>query len=138
MRSPTATACAASAGRAPPGTAGRPTGNAAPSGVRPRPAAGVGGQAVLKATVPAAEPQPPLRRIPPHPLERRSPLLVLTVSLVLLLGVLVWFLVRFAGLRGWHALLCVLFGFSLASTPLAPYIQTGCSAIARLIAEVGF
>ncbi len=48
--------------------------------------------------------------------------MVLSVSLVLLLGVLVWFLVRFAGLRGWHALLCVLFGFYLASTPLAPYI----------------
>lgn len=60
------------------------------------------------------------------------------MSLVLLLGVLVWFLIRFAGLRGWHALLCVLFGFYLASTPLAPYIRSGCTALARLIAGVGF
>lgn len=50
---------------------------------------------------------------------------------------LVWFLVRFAGLRGWHALLCILFGFYLASTPLAPYIRTGCSALAHFIAGVG-
>ncbi|MGH3921811.1 MAG: hypothetical protein ACRDTT_02865 [Pseudonocardiaceae bacterium] len=62
--------------------------------------------------------------------------MILSVSLVLLLGVLVWFLVRFAGLRGWHALLCVLFGFFLASTPLAPYIQTGCRALARFLAGV--
>ncbi|MGH3783312.1 MAG: hypothetical protein ACRDRO_22515 [Pseudonocardiaceae bacterium] len=64
--------------------------------------------------------------------------MVLSVSLVLLLGVLVWFLVRFAGLRGWHALLCVLLGFYLASTPLAPYIQTGCRALARFLAGVEF
>jgi hypothetical protein len=81
-------------------------------------------------------------RPPPRPLtvsstERRS-LLVLSISLVLLLGVLVWFLVRFAGLRGWHALFCVLFGFYLALTPLAPYIQSGCRAVARIVAGVGF
>ena len=64
--------------------------------------------------------------------------MVLSVSLVLLLGVLVWFLVRFAGLHGWHALFCVLFGFYLASTPLAPYIQTGCRAVARIVAGIGF
>lgn len=64
--------------------------------------------------------------------------MVLSVSLVLLLGVLVWFLVRFAGLRGWHALFCVLFGFYPACTPLAPYIQTGCRAIARIVAGIGF
>ena len=64
--------------------------------------------------------------------------MVLSVSLVLLLGVLVWFLVRFAALRGWHALLCVLFGFFLASTPLAPYIRDGCRALARIVAGVEF
>lgn len=68
--------------------------------------------------------------------------MVLSVSLGLVLGVLVWFLVwflvRFTGLRGWHALFCVLFGFCLASTPLAPYIQTGCRAVARIVAGIGF
>lgn len=76
-------------------------------------------------------PRPPSRPL----IEKRSPL-VLTVSLVLLLGALVWFLVRFAALRGWHALLCILFGFYLASTPLAPYIQTGCRALARIVTGV--
>ena len=64
--------------------------------------------------------------------------MVLSISVVLLLGVLVWFLVRFAALCGWHALFCILFGFYLASTPLAPYIQTGCRAIARIVAGIGF
>jgi hypothetical protein len=64
--------------------------------------------------------------------------LVLSVSLVLLLGALVWFLVRFAALRGWHALICILFGFYLTSTPLAPYIRTGCRAVARVVAGVEF
>ncbi|HKR52649.1 MAG TPA: hypothetical protein VJT72_24330 [Pseudonocardiaceae bacterium] len=40
--------------------------------------------------------------------------MVLSVSVVLLLGVLVGFLVCFAALRGWHALLCTLFDFYLA------------------------
>jgi hypothetical protein len=79
----------------------------------------------------------PSRSLTVSSTERRS-LLVLSISLVLLLGVLVCFLVRFAGLRGWHALFCVLFGFYLASTPLAPYIQTGCRAVARIVAGVGF
>lgn len=89
-------------------------------------------------------PRPLISQSPPaHPthvirIPKGDPLLVLTVSLVLLLGVLVWFLIRYAGLRGWHALLCVLFGFYLASTPLAPYIRTGCSALARFIAGVDF
>jgi hypothetical protein len=60
--------------------------------------------------------------------------MALTISLVLLLGVLVWFLIRFTALRGWHALICVLFGFFLASTPLAPYVRDGCRAIARIVA----
>lgn len=64
--------------------------------------------------------------------------MVLTVSLVLLLGVLVWFLVRFAALRTWHALICILFGFFLASTPLALHIRAGCRALARIVAGAEF
>ena len=60
--------------------------------------------------------------------------MVLSVSLVLLLGVAVWFLIRFAGLRVWQALVCVLFGFFLASTPLGPYIRAGCRAVIRFVA----
>jgi hypothetical protein len=127
-------ACASSAGRVPPGSAAGTTGNAAPPGAGFLPARPGEVHPALTIDVPAAD---------PFPLtsfafaERRCPLLVLSVSLVLLLGVLVWFLVRFASLRGWHALFCVLFGFYLACTPLGPYIQTGCRAVARIVAGVG-
>ena len=60
--------------------------------------------------------------------------MVLSVSFVLLLAVLVWFLIRYAALRGWQALICILFGFYLASTGLAPYIRTGAQTVARYIA----
>lgn len=114
VRSLTGTTCAASAGHAPPGTAGRPTGNAAPPDVRPLPAGQIATRTDLKVAAPAADLA--VATSPPQ----------LTSS------------IRYAGLRGWHALLCVLFGFYLASTPLAPYIRTGCNALARFIAGVGF
>jgi hypothetical protein len=60
--------------------------------------------------------------------------MILSVSFVLLLAALVWFLIRYAALRGWQALICILFGFYLASTDLAPYIRTGTQAVARFIA----
>jgi hypothetical protein len=58
---------------------------------------------------------------------------IVTVSAVLLLGALVAVLYRHAGLRAWHALICVLFGFYLASTALAPYIRDAARAVARLL-----
>ena len=49
--------------------------------------------------------------------------MTVTVSLALLLGVTVFLLCRYAGLRIWHAAVCVILGFCLASTSLAPYIS---------------
>jgi hypothetical protein len=46
-----------------------------------------------------------------------------TIPLVLLLGVLVLLAVRFLKLRLWMALVCVVFGFLLAATALAPEIS---------------
>jgi hypothetical protein len=63
--------------------------------------------------------------------------LFLSISAVVLLGLLVWFLVRFAALRGWQAAICILFGFYLATTPAAPFIRTACAAIARFLAGIG-
>jgi hypothetical protein len=60
--------------------------------------------------------------------------LVLSVSVVLLLAVLVWFLIRYAALRAWQAVICTLFGFYLASTGVAPHIRSGMQAVARFIA----
>ncbi|MGH3566359.1 MAG: hypothetical protein ACRDRH_10055 [Pseudonocardia sp.] len=62
--------------------------------------------------------------------------MILSVFVVLLLGVLVWFLIRYTALRAWQAIACILFGFYIASTPLAPYIRSGCIAIARMIAGI--
>lgn len=63
--------------------------------------------------------------------------MVLSVSLVLLLGALVWFLIRYAGLAAWQALVCILFGFYLANTPLSPYITASCRAVAHFLAGLG-
>lgn len=62
--------------------------------------------------------------------------MVVTLSAVLLLGALVAVLCRHAGLRAWHATVCVLFGFYLASTALAPYIRDGARAVTRLLAGI--
>jgi hypothetical protein len=58
--------------------------------------------------------------------------LVLSVSAVLLLSIAVGVLCRWAGLRPWHALVCVLCGFYLAASPLAPTIATAARTLARL------
>lgn len=55
--------------------------------------------------------------------------MILSVSLVLLLGIAVVVLVRYANLRAWHALLCVLFGFYLAGSALAPSIAEATGAL---------
>lgn len=60
--------------------------------------------------------------------------MALTLSAVVLLAALVFLLVRFAGLRTWHAIVCVLFGFFLASSALAPYIHDAARAAARFLA----
>jgi hypothetical protein len=59
--------------------------------------------------------------------------LVLSVSAVALLSVAVVVLCRWAGLRAWHACVCVLCGFYLASSQLAPTIAAAAGALARLI-----
>ena len=62
--------------------------------------------------------------------------MVLSLSAVLVLGALVVILWRHAGLRPWHAAACVLLGFYLASTSLAPYIRDGAGAVARLLTGI--
>jgi hypothetical protein len=49
--------------------------------------------------------------------------LTVTVSLVLVLGIAVFVLCKFTGLRVWQAAICVLLGFVLASSSLAPDIS---------------
>jgi hypothetical protein len=63
--------------------------------------------------------------------------LVVTTSLVSLLGVTVWVLHRFAGLKFWHAAVCVLFGFFLAATSIAPTIRSAVSNVLAYLAGHG-
>jgi hypothetical protein len=49
--------------------------------------------------------------------------LTVTVSAALLLGAAVVLLCKYAGLKIWHAAVCVILGFYLASTSFAPYIS---------------
>ena len=58
--------------------------------------------------------------------------MILSISAVLLLAVAVGVLCRWAGLRVWHALVCVLFGFYLASSSLAPTIAAAVQALSGL------
>jgi hypothetical protein len=44
------------------------------------------------------------------------------LSAALLLAVAVFLLCRYAGLKIWHAAVCIILGFCLASTSFAPYI----------------
>jgi uncharacterized SAM-binding protein YcdF (DUF218 family) len=61
---------------------------------------------------------------------------IVSVSLVLLLGVLILLLIRYAKLRAWQALLCVLFGYYVASTPIGQYLNSAVTAVVRLISGI--
>jgi hypothetical protein len=49
--------------------------------------------------------------------------LTVTLSAALLLGVVAFLLCKYAGLKIWHAAVCIILGFYLASTSVAPYIS---------------
>ena len=62
--------------------------------------------------------------------------MIVSISAVLLLGALVLLLCRHANLRAWHALVCVLFGFYLASTAVGPHLANALRAMAHAISQV--
>jgi hypothetical protein len=59
--------------------------------------------------------------------------LTVTISAALMLGAGVFILCRYAGLRIWHAAVCVMFGFYLASSSLAPDIANVMTSLFRLL-----
>jgi hypothetical protein len=59
--------------------------------------------------------------------------LVLSISALLLLAATAAVLCRWAGLKTWHAAVCVLLGFYLAASPLAPAIAELARTVADLI-----
>ena len=60
--------------------------------------------------------------------------MAISLSIVMLLGIAVWLLYRYAGLKFWHAVVCVLFGFFLATTTAAPAIRHMVRSILAAIA----
>ena len=59
--------------------------------------------------------------------------LTVTISAALLMGAGVFLLCRYAGLRIWHAAVCIIFGFYLASSSLAPDIANIMTSLFRLL-----
>ena len=64
--------------------------------------------------------------------------MILSVSGVVLLGVIVFLFFRKDGLKISHALVCALFGFYLAGTAVAPSIKAGGASIASLLGGLKF
>jgi hypothetical protein len=64
--------------------------------------------------------------------------MVLSVSGVLLLGVIVFILFRKDGLKVSHLIVCMMFGFYLASTSLASSIRNSTDSIAGFISGLHF
>jgi hypothetical protein len=49
--------------------------------------------------------------------------MAVSVPLVLIFGILVYIAYRYMGLRAWHAIVALIFGFLLAATTAAPEIR---------------
>lgn len=63
--------------------------------------------------------------------------MAISISLIALLAVDVWTLYRFASLKLWHGLVCILFGFYLASSSVAPEIRTTVASIIHALTGQG-
>ncbi|MEU2563754.1 hypothetical protein ABZ626_31150 [Streptomyces longispororuber] len=64
--------------------------------------------------------------------------MVLSVSVVLLLAIIVVMLVRKQGLKTIHAIVCVLLGFYLAGSSMAPTIDELSTNLAGVIEDIRF
>ncbi|MBD0421362.1 hypothetical protein AB0L35_15095 [Streptomyces sp. NPDC052309] len=62
--------------------------------------------------------------------------MAISISVVLLLFVLAVIFLRNGGLKLSHALVCLLLGFYLASTSVAPTIHSGLSATADIVGSL--
>ncbi|MFJ9901451.1 hypothetical protein ACIRVK_00855 [Streptomyces sp. NPDC101152] len=64
--------------------------------------------------------------------------MALSISAVVLLAIVVFLLVRKSGLKGGHAAVCILLGFYLASSTVAPTIHSLTTNIASMIGNIKF
>lgn len=64
--------------------------------------------------------------------------MALSISAVVLLLIIVMLLVRKAGLKAGHAVVCVLLGFYLAGSSIAPTISELTSNVAGMLGDIKF
>ncbi|MEE1927739.1 hypothetical protein V1J52_05955 [Streptomyces sp. TRM 70351] len=64
--------------------------------------------------------------------------MALSISAVVLLAIIVFLLIKKAGLKGMHAFICVLLGFYLASSSVAPTISDFTTSVADMLGGVSF
>ncbi|GGK26927.1 DUF2304 family protein [Streptomyces sp. NPDC051217] len=64
--------------------------------------------------------------------------MALSISAAVLLAIIVVLLIRKSGLKGGHALVCVLLGFYLASSSIAPSITELTTNVAGMIGDLQF
>jgi len=63
---------------------------------------------------------------------------LVSMSVVLLLGLLIWFLLRIRYLKWAEFLLCGTFGFLLAKTVAAPVVQTVLDGVSGFLGQLRF
>ncbi|KOU52840.1 hypothetical protein [Streptomyces sp. WM6378] len=64
--------------------------------------------------------------------------MILSISGVVLLGVVCFLFFKKDGLKASHALVCALFGFYLAGTAIAPSITAGGASLANMLGGIKF
>ncbi|WP_077800274.1 hypothetical protein [Streptomyces sp. JHA26] len=64
--------------------------------------------------------------------------MALSISAVVLLAIIVFLLVKKSGLKAGHAIVCMLLGFYLASSTVAPTISEVTTNIAGMIGSINF
>jgi hypothetical protein len=62
----------------------------------------------------------------------------LSISAVVLLAIVVFLLIKKSGLKGGHAAVCMLLGFYLASSSIAPTISELTTNVASMIGGIKF
>ena len=61
--------------------------------------------------------------------------MAVSVPLVVIFGVLVFVAYRYMGLRAWHAIVALIFGFLLAATTAAPEIHALLSSLVNWLSK---
>ncbi|MEU7577970.1 hypothetical protein AB0B50_10245 [Streptomyces sp. NPDC041068] len=64
--------------------------------------------------------------------------MALSISAVVLLAIIVFLLVKKSGLKAGHAVVCMLLGFYLASSSVAPTINELTTNVAGMIGDIKF